>query len=652
MFRLLLPMFVLVMATSCARVESDQSKVTFDISGFSKVMSSASNTADQAYPAFFTVSNVDKTGTPVHFALYPNEVRELSIERGEIIIQAIIFFPPDVNLGNDGGGMEPYYGFQKVLLDQPEQTISLSVKKVKDFVSGTVAGRVLTTNNSGPTGSIAYHFRSASDLPPIKMEMFNDYIVNGWFQTFAMHSPDFLGIEYLLPDGTNIFGQGAIKNVLNLYEGNGYQMQAAVPYRSSFYSSQFHGHREPEVYTLGFWGPGKTLANNKIYRGDFSSAEIYKYDSSYDETTPSPGATLSGEVSIWPADLSLIYQLTESSGNFLGHEKFYYRNGIEGPASESSIANALVYTLSSLEEGSKDSFGGFRGIFQPVNWKDETNFKIFRDATNKDISLLPGISLSSVSVYTSDQYLYGNHDFITCSGLKDGKHPEFTFFAGSANSGGVTITNSADGTITFSQFPSAKQVAICATTTAGFSLPRPVIFDDYSLPGPCSWMSTPTAGAVCDDGSIFLGGRDESLSPYTYYEYYLAPKASEAGSIFWGPEVFMDTLSEGPIATQDLLQSGQGPFPAAEYCSSGFWGGHQDWFLPTYNEWTYFDTNADNVLMDSTNGLQSSSLYWSSSDFNANSAYVYDTATWAVINTVKANPQKVRCMRRVSTSGP
>lgn len=670
-----MPMFV---GFGCARVPTTQTQLRFELSAQSGIFAQSSDDPSQQMPALFTVSRSDGS-QPQHFELLPGQARVLDLPRGAVVIQALMFTPmtyPGLLPDSDNrGGMQPYFALQSVTLDQPEQTVVLSLQAPRQFLTGEVAGRYLSTTNGGPTGDIEYNIKIKSHLPPIKLgkKMDNSYIVNGWFQLFSLRSEDVLGIEYLLPDGTNIFGPGAIKNIDNLIEVSApntqptAQVQLSVPWsakiRSSGYVSgsptyQFDGFREPEVYTLGFWGPARATTQGAqfYYPGtnflDVLIPKTYRYQSDLRVQTSSELESYQGnttnaiKINSTLSSLSDLYflltgttQLTAGSPTQQGGGGGFLRGSHLTSTDTLNIESTLVLDPTTLSQSGKDGFGAFRGFLRAVNFPSTASYPnpfngwtTYRQPSDKLLQVLPGIKIDSLAVY---QNLTANEFDDRELNCLDPSNPNLTLFTGQVE----LIGNDQQTTsISLDPFPSqAKNLILCPTFKAGYRPTRPTVLYQHQYRGLCDQPSV-TSGTLCDDGSYYLGTLNVTGS---IYKYFSAP-ASDV-EYQWGPSDQNSTLTSDEGANN--TQNADANYPAANFCKNTSFLVYTDWFLPSPQEFVAFHS-ALNGLPDPY--TLTAGDYWTSKQEDNWDAFIYrTTAVSTNLSSTKTNSHKIRCMRRV-----
>jgi hypothetical protein len=369
-------------------------------------------------PQFFQLPIILKDET---FEVQPLEIQ---LDRGEIAIQVLMFLPDESLGGKSDGGMLPYLGYSdKILLNQAEQTIQLSLKPLTDFLGGDVAGRVISSDTE-LTGRVEYHVKVQNHLPPLKVNFFNGTIINGWFQLVALHSKDLQGIEYILVRKEvtgplreqNIFGPGKVHNLETLYaetlnESVQRGAQVAIPHTTSVRSEwtitsncsyggtscsstqtwKFDRYRSAESYVLGFWKrePSVTLQDKAVTHDftalvDYPSGTpgqfLYRYQSNLNEylsnfitdseyVQPHVWLTESSS-SVWNEIQKITEIDMDRSPVRQGHGFFYFRGytntDINTISSYPLITENSLYFHKDLVNGLKDSFSGFRGIFKTV----------------------------------------------------------------------------------------------------------------------------------------------------------------------------------------------------------------------------------------------------------------------------------------------
>lgn len=663
-------LFFVSLSLSCARQSSEKTELRLEWSASSSFK--AMNEDESMPPAFFTVSRLDGT-QPMHFHLLPHESRVLDLPRGSVVIQALLFSKlayPGLSENDSDGGMQPYFAEQAIILDQAEQSVVLSLQTPKNFITGEVAGRYLSASNAGPTGDVEYNIKIKSHLPPIKLGKVMDksYIINGWFQFFALRSDDVLGIEYLLADGTNVFGPGAIKNLDNLVEipfdrtQPTQQVQLAVPWSAKTrYDNPgggtpilvLDGFREPEVYTLGFWGPGRAanqsaqfyfndasfnfteLENTYVYQSDLKVQDetalmTYTGDSVNKITITKVTSPLGNRV----AQLQATTSVTAGSALQRGSGQASIRGDHnQNPAATMDLA--LVLDFKTLVNSGKDGFGAFRGFLRAANYPAVSSYPNsfngwthYRNPSDKFLHVLPGIKIEALSVYLSNSDNLDDRE-LDCNNMNS-----LTAYNGAVELSG---TSEQTTTIELNPFPSlAKHLVLCPTFTNQYKPSKPTVLYFHQYQGPCSGPN-PTAGTVCDDGTAYLGTMSFSDS---IYRYFSAPATDVQYT--WGP-----------VNTSSLLISEEGAvnggyadsnYSAANFCKSLGSLSYNDWFLPSPSEFVVFHNQLDDLEAPFT---MVPGEYWTSKQEDNYDAFIYQTASGSTTSSaVKSESKKVRCLRR------
>lgn len=456
----------------------------------------------------------------------------------------------------------------------------------------------------------------------------------------------------LICKGQNYEGQ--------LGTGSGFQAQIALPptteiryvYLNGVPTYKHEGSRPAESYILGFWGPGKT-SQHQTYSNISSLNSQYRFNSHLTDTSPSH------ELSNWTTELlsrqpalasqplnqiSTLNPHPNQANDYVGTSGYYLREGGQGLSipSNSSLDLTLYLSQEAASNSFNDYFTGFRGVFQVSNYPFTMNR--YREPEFKKIKLLPGIQLAQVIAYVSQTQNDDNgreEDFLTCQQLAQG-HPEYLFSSSSQN-GNISIQTNF---IEFNQFPTFKKLALCVNL-AGNSLilDKPIIFKRHELPDLC--YQAYSSGVICDNNSISLGNRTDNTSN-SNYKYYTTPPSLE-NVLPWGPTLTTNAnFTEGPLNQTAIQNSGQN-HSASDYCRTLNWGGYQDWFLPSSDEWASFTYNFGNN--PSAFGLSSPASYWTSREVTDSQVYVIaiDGGGTSFNNSQtldKSQNLRVRCMRR------
>ncbi|WP_319231069.1 DUF1566 domain-containing protein [Draconibacterium orientale] len=155
---------------------------------------------------------------------------------------------------------------------------------------------------------------------------------------------------------------------------------------------------------------------------------------------------------------------------------------------------------------------------------------------------------------------------------------------------------------------------------------------DWWCPAPCD-VPSPTAGTVCDDGSIFAG--DTNL----YVTDVDQSSSSQWKTSQGTDDIDPDSSTDGQ-ANHDNRSGTLSDFPAFELCENLDRHGHTDWYLPAITEMDVLYTNRIAI------GGFSTSNYWSSTESDINRARVKDFDNDLEPLKYKNSTYYVRCVRR------
>jgi hypothetical protein len=178
--------------------------------------------------------------------------------------------------------------------------------------SGSIQGRYLTSDTSGPTGLVKVTYE-----PPGKPAMVINYsyIYNGWFHLFALSEVDF---TYIMPNGEKLFG-GPIRfaNSARMPDNNSqiFKMQVPLAQETSGYD------REPKFKSFGwFFGPAvsaATRAGKKVCK-DSTPAALSEFSDFLTGTTP---ITFNQEATLSPT--SSLFDISDTGSlAYLGAAEF------------------------------------------------------------------------------------------------------------------------------------------------------------------------------------------------------------------------------------------------------------------------------------------------------------------------------------------
>ena len=158
-------------------------------------------------------------------------------------------------------------------------------------------------------------------------------------------------------------------------------------------------------------------------------------------------------------------------------------------------------------------------------------------------------------------------------------------------------------------------------------------------PNPCKASIAPAFGTICNDGSLYMGTTPDGGGRYA------AAAADESGTFSWGPNFTTTSITStntGQANTIILVNLGAGLYRAAEVCFNKIAHGHDDWYLPAYNELDPME-NSGNYL----SGIDPAGQYWSSSEASNNTARALVVSTGNSANRAKNVSVKIRCVRKL-----
>lgn len=169
---------------------------------------------------------------------------------------------------------------------------------------------------------------------------------------------------------------------------------------------------------------------------------------------------------------------------------------------------------------------------------------------------------------------------------------------------------------------------------------------------PCD-ATTPTAGTVCNDGSIYAGFTpDGNVKMYTTtcdagqsgaQSSCTGTRSTKTWSYTNTTTGFTNAVTgQANSAGIYALTASSGPYEAATYCEELDSNGHTDWYLPALGELNVLFANNAAI-----GGFDTGSTgYWSSREASLNGAY-YETFSAGYQNSKdKTTSSLIRCVRR------
>lgn len=162
--------------------------------------------------------------------------------------------------------------------------------------------------------------------------------------------------------------------------------------------------------------------------------------------------------------------------------------------------------------------------------------------------------------------------------------------------------------------------------------PSPAATQDIA----CNIVGDTVPGGVCAEaGAGALIAASENAP--THMEWDGLRWSKEEGFTSPGSMVGATNLTDGR-PNQALLLARKSV--AARYCAGLRLGGHKDWYLPARDELARLRTHQKKI------GGFLATPYWSSSEFNASSAWMVDFSSGASFIFPKETKRPVRCVRR------
>ena len=259
----------------------------------------------------------------------------------------------------------------------------------------------------------------------------------------------------------------------------------------------------------------------------------------------------------------------------------------------------------------------------------------------------------------------------------DGGSP-ITSYTATSSPGGITgtISQAGSGTITVSGLSSGTNYTFTVTATNALGT-------SSASSASNSILTTPVIGQSFQ-GGYYGGAISTSANGVATHYLIVAPKSSGESSNTYGPNGYSDPTSniDGPTNSSTLLAAGLRN--AAIFCEGLSIGGYSDWYLPAYSElqtiYYYlkpsttsnntlggytpyavspqpintYNTSSDPAQTSVSNFQYGSSdyfetnTYWSSTQQNANAAYIVSFTTGQGSASSKTSTFFIRAIRRVA----
>lgn len=169
-----------------------------------------------------------------------------------------------------------------------------------------------------------------------------------------------------------------------------------------------------------------------------------------------------------------------------------------------------------------------------------------------------------------------------------------------------------------------------------------------SLTGPAGCANM---GDLCADGTVFAGWH-----PITYDHLFIPtvdqeqPGSPGTYTMTWKIATGTDDISpdsENDGAANLINRAGAiSNFPAFQACEDLSFGGQTDWYLPSRVELFYIWSVHDKIEAGGNITNFQNAVYWSSTEYSTNGAWVQDFTTGYQSSYNKTGAYRVRCARR------
>ena len=223
----------------------------------------------------------------------------------------------------------------------------------------------------------------------------------------------------------------------------------------------------------------------------------------------------------------------------------------------------------------------------------------------------------------------------------------------STGAGVATTTNVTVGSTTSGTWTVTTATACSVGIIVGQACPDGTIFAGTSPDG-----SVPMYTTVCDSNQYWNGSActacatgQWSGSGSTCNTTYT--RAWNNGTGNWTVTGYTSaTTGKANTAGLALLVDAGSPYNAADYCKNLTAYGNSDWYLPAQNELSVMYTNRAAIAhFDTTDGSTPvggayPGLYWTSTEYNLNGAWIQRFSDGNQLNYVKSSLFAVRCVRR------
>lgn len=393
----------------------------------------------------------------------------LEIPKGEgRLFQAVVVYE-DLETRS----MAFYYGETLKALTANDESVAIDLNKINTtgeaLETANVAGRILNTSGSGPTGEVRMLYFPPNNRPPMEIE--RSYITNGWFGFFLTNTIPF-SFEFI-PERRLLFSNVTMSSPQFQPSSNKVAV-IKVPESIRMESGSNSSNQENEIdeartFIIGFFGDSGTSSAS-------IGGSICYQDGAY---------TYYKKYSIDSATGSAYEPLTYSIQNFAGSTPsladkvtLYKTTATSACASTASLSESVIPILPELlSEGGGSYAAGFTGVFKLHKNNDYYSSIERRNLTASEFKLalryLPGTTTlyDNILAFRAPIDFEGGGDFVNCEAMQKNE----TFFE---RLGSFPVAIGADGAheITLPMIPAPWTIALCPakgerTFNAGVMLP-------------------------------------------------------------------------------------------------------------------------------------------------------------------------------------
>lgn len=280
LFRLSFLILTLIWVTGCTPKKKQMAQFRLDLSSLPKRSEGLSQSTSLPQ---FVILNVSWTGqadikSPL-FRQWSNDGTATSVPPMELEVPSGLDLTVQALAGLENattGGMNFYYKDAVIKINANESkpiTLTLEQQGVTSSGDGSLSGRFLDTDGTGPTSKVDVYF-IVPNRPDRRMKVMETEIIGGWFRLLALEGISF---DYVLENGRSLFG--GPKDLTSIPLDDQRNLRVRIPNHFKGWDDNVVEGREvrgPSRGVFGYFGPGS--AGKKICYPSLNGTVPYAYD--------------------------------------------------------------------------------------------------------------------------------------------------------------------------------------------------------------------------------------------------------------------------------------------------------------------------------------------------------------------------------------